>query len=124
MRDLTFDTGALISLERRRQRMTEVFRRAQSADQRITVPTVVVGEWWRAKTQVRDAILEAVTLEPLSLELARRAGEAIAAVKGATLVDAVVMASAASRGDIVYTSDPEDLEALRTFFPSVLVLVA
>ncbi len=124
MRHLTFDTGALISLERRRQRMTDVFRRAHAADQRITVPTVVVGEWWRAKTRVRTELLEAVSIEPLSLDLAKRAGEAIAAVRGATLVDAVVMASAASRGDIVYTSDPDDLEALRTFFPGVLVLGA
>jgi hypothetical protein len=37
-------------------------------------------------------------------------------------VDAVVMASAARRGDIVLTSDIEDLEALRVAFPDVRVL--
>jgi hypothetical protein len=46
----------------------------------------------------------------------------LAAVKGATLVDAIVMASAASRGDLVYTSDVEELERLRTRFPGVRVL--
>jgi hypothetical protein len=37
-------------------------------------------------------------------------------------VDAIVMASAASRGDIVYSGDVEDLEALRGRFPNVRVL--
>jgi len=39
------------------------------------------------------------------------------------VIDAIVMASAASRGDVVYTSDFDDLERLRSFFPSVRVLV-
>jgi hypothetical protein len=32
------------------------------------------------------------------------------------------MASAASRGDVVYASDVEDLERLRRYFPNVRVL--
>lgn len=36
-------------------------------------------------------------------------------------VDAVVMASAAARGDIVYSGDVTDLERLRRFFPVVRV---
>jgi hypothetical protein len=63
-----------------------------------------------------------VDVEPLTSELAKRAGEALAAVPNATLVDAIVMASAASRGDLVYSSDTEDLERLRRCFPSVRVL--
>ena len=41
---------------------------------------------------------------------------------GATMADAVVMASAARRGSLVYTSDVGDLENLRAFFPAVQVL--
>jgi len=119
---ITLDTGALIALERRRQRMREVFERALVKEQPLTVPADVVGEWWRGRTDVRDAILESVDVEPLSVELAKRAGEALAAISGATLVDAIVMASAASRGDIVYSSDIDDLEKLRRHFPSVRVL--
>jgi hypothetical protein len=37
------------------------------------------------------------------------AGEALGKVRTATVVDAIVMASAASRGDVVYTSDYDDL---------------
>jgi hypothetical protein len=50
---------------------------------------------------LRDGILASVDVEPLTEGPARVAGEALAAVRGATLVGAVVMASAASRGDVV-----------------------
>jgi hypothetical protein len=119
---ITFDTGALLGLERRRQRMKEIIERALAKDQPITVPADVVAEWWRGRTDLRDSILESVDIEPLTEALAKRAGEALAAVRGVTVVDA--MASAASRGDIVYSSDVEDLERLRRHFPSVKVVRA
>lgn len=122
MKGITFDTGALIALERRRQRMKEIVERALERDQSLTVPADVLGEWWRGRTDLRDSILESVDVEPLTEALAKVAGEALAAVKGATLVDAIVMASAASRGDIVYSSDIADLERLRGHFPTVRVL--
>jgi hypothetical protein len=43
-------------------------------------------------------------------------------VRGATAVDAIVMASAPRRGDVVYTSDFEDLSRLQAQFPSVRLL--
>ena len=46
----------------------------------------------------------------------------LAFTKGATVVDAVVMASAASRGDRVLTSDFDDLDRLRSYFPEVRLL--
>jgi predicted nucleic acid-binding protein len=104
--------------------MREIVERALAQDQPITVPADVVGEWWRGRTDLRDSILESVDVEPLTVDLAKIAGVALAAVRGATLVDAIVMASAASRGDIVYSSDVEDLERLRGHFPSVRVLRA
>ena len=122
MTGITFDTGALIALERRRQRMKEIVERALAKDQPLTVPADVVGEWWRGRTDLRESILESVDVEPLTAVLAKLAGEALAVIKGATLVDAIVMASAASRGDIVYSSDVQDLERLRRHFPSVRVL--
>ena len=121
---LTFDTGALIALERCKRRMKEILERALAKDQPITVPADVVGEWWRGRTELRDGILECVDVEPLTLALAKLAGEALAAVPGATLVDAIVVASAAGRGDIVYSSDIDDLEKLRRVFPDVRILRA
>ena len=122
MTGLTFDTGALIALERRKLRMRQVLERARDRDQLITVPADVVAEWWRGATDIRRAILASVDIEPLTLRLAQIAGEAMGAVPGATLVDAIVMASAASRGDIIYSSDVHDLERIRRVFPSVRIL--
>jgi predicted nucleic acid-binding protein len=77
---------------------------------------------WRGRTDVRDSILAAIDVEPVSLAIAKLAGEAMARVRGATLADAIVMASAARRGDRVLTSDVRDLEKLGAYFTSVKVL--
>src|SRR5205823_13953823 len=115
MAGLTFDTGALIGLERKRHRMRKVFDVAVSNRVPITVPVAVVVEWWRAGSgsKLRHEILRAVRVEPLDLYLAKLAGEALGRVRGAGAIDAMVMASAALRGDVVYTSDPDDLDRLR-----------
>ena len=122
MGTLTFDTGALIALERRSQRITDILARARAREDTIVVPQVVLTEWWRARTDWREAILAMVVVEPLSDARAKLAGEALARISNATAIDAIVMASAASRGDVVFTSDREDLERLRAFFPNVRVL--
>jgi predicted nucleic acid-binding protein len=119
---LTFDTGMLIALERRKQRAWNVYREARNQKVPVTVPTVVIAEWWRGRSDAREHVKSALLVELLSEPLASIAGEAIAKVADATAVDAIVMASAASRGDVVYTSDFEDLEKLRAFFPGVRVL--
>ena len=69
-------------------------------------------------------ILDAVDVEPTSDLIARSAGEAIAALPGTTAVDAIVMASAAMRGDVVFTSDMPDLQRLQQHFPGVRLLRA
>ena len=119
---LTFDTGMLIALERRRQRAWNVLRAARVDNVRITVPTAVLAEWWRGRSDVREHLKGSLLLEWLTESLAQVAGEALGRVPGATVVDAIVMASAASRGDVVYTSDVRDLEKLQSFFPEVRVL--
>ena len=88
----------------------------------MIVPTPVLGEWWRGRSDWREAILASMIVEPLDARLAKTAGEAMVLVRGATLVDAVVMASAARAGAVVYTSDFEDLARLQAFFPTVRVL--
>lgn len=119
---LTFDTGALIALERNRQRIVEVRQAALRRGLRVTVPAPVITEWWRGRTNLREDIVASFRVEPLTDGIARLAGEALARVKGAIAIDAIVMASAALRGDLVYTSATGDLEKLRVHFPSVRVL--
>ena len=119
----TFDTGMLIALERRRQRATEAFRNIVRRGFLPIVPAVVYAEWWRGGTNIREEILAAVVVEDMPASLCRAAGEALGAVQGSSLADAVVMASAALRGGgVVYTSDVDDLKRLQLHFPTVLVL--
>ena len=71
---------------------------------------------------MRERILAGITIEPVEGRLGRAAGEALAGVPGSTVVDAIVMALAARLGATVFTSDVDDLEELRSFFPGVRVL--
>mgnify|MGYP000449590230 CR=1 FL=1 len=102
--------------------MTDIVARARGREDAIVVSQVVLAEWWRGRSDWREAILAMLVVEPLTDARAKLAGEAVARVAGATTIDAVVMASAASRGDTVFTSDADDLERLRAFFPGVRVL--
>jgi predicted nucleic acid-binding protein len=110
---ITLDTGALVAIERRDRRMLAFMTIARETGARITVPSVVVGEWWRGQRGPAARILDAVVIEVLPASLAKLAGEALALVSGATLVDAIVVASAAQRGDLVVTSDVDDLARIR-----------
>ena len=87
------------------------------------MPAAVCAEWWRGRSDIREAILAAVVIEDMPPALCRAAGEALGQVRAATLVDAVVMASAPLRGGgFVYTSDVDDLLRLQRHFPTVRVL--
>ena len=122
MTGITFDTGALIALERRTKRMWAVYDTARDDGVFATVPAVVIAEWWHGRTDARERILGGVRIEHADTALMKTAGEAMAAVRGATIVDTIVMASAARRGDLVYTSDFDDLDRLAGYFESVRVL--
>jgi predicted nucleic acid-binding protein len=124
MKSITLDTGALIALERADKRMRTLARTARISGVVLIVPAPVISEWrgTRRNRHLQTAILEAVHVEPTTAMLARLAGEAIEATPGATPIDALVMASAAQREDMVYTSDFEDLQRLRDYFPNVRVM--
>lgn len=127
MEGLTFDTGALIAIERARRlrtssvRIIEVLLAAQAHGLRITVPTAVVGEWWHGTPGQSRRMLDRMTIEPLDRAIAERAGAACGKLKTRDrarrerlfLVDAIVVVSAAKRGDVVYTSDIGDLQRVR-----------
>ncbi len=125
---VTLDTGALIAIERRKPRGILLLDLAKQRLARLLVPMPIVVEWWRGRTDTRERILEAVSVESLSIDVARAAGEALGKVKarareGSLAVDAMVVAFAASHGGIVCTSDVEDLEKIKdAHFPSVRVL--
>jgi predicted nucleic acid-binding protein len=115
---LTLDTGALIALENKRLSMMRVYTTAQRNGVPITVPTVVIAEWWRAGAgkRFRERLLASVIVEDLTKRIAELAGEAIGQVgalqpdKGT--IDSIVIMSAWLRGDTIYTSDVHDLTTI------------
>jgi predicted nucleic acid-binding protein len=124
MRGLTFDTGALIALERRQQSMVSVYTTAQRAGVRITVPTVVLAEWWRAGAgrRLRERVVASVHVEDLTKRIATLAGEALGVIVGTRpdqgTIDGIVMTSAWLRGDVIYTTDVGDMGSLRAKVPA------
>jgi hypothetical protein len=119
MNGVTLDTGALIALERGKGEMSRRVRRMRETGITITVPAVVLIEWWGSGFGRRHGdILAPMHVEPTSGRVAKAAGEALSTIQ-ASVVDAAVMASAALRGDVVFTSDLGDLGRLQTHFPTV-----
>jgi predicted nucleic acid-binding protein len=133
-RGLTLDCGALVALERRDPSAIALLEAARRRRQRVTVPAPVLAEWWRDDPRQRY-IQTFLTIEPTTESIAKQAGVALGRLREGdgpkrrvSAVDAIVMASAATRGEIVYTSDARDLRRLQASFPRVdvvgLVLVA
>lgn len=122
---MTFDTGALIALERNDRELWTALRSAVASDQVATVPTVVVAQAWRgtAPQALLSRALKLCWAEPLSYEIARSAGELCGRSGTADIVDAVVVVSAASRPDVIVTSDRKDLERLADYVDGEVAIV-
>jgi predicted nucleic acid-binding protein len=122
---LTFDTGALIALERNDRKLWTALRSAVAKEQVATVPTVVVAQAWRgsAPQALLARALKLCWAQPLSDELARSAGELCGRSGTADIVDAVVVASAARRSDVIVTSDRTDLERLADLMDGEVAIV-
>ena len=117
-RGVTFDTGMLVALERRKADALALLRACRLSRARITIPAAVIAEWWRG---THSAVLESGTLEPLVPELAKQAGLLLARTGKSNAVDAIVIASAAQRGDLVVTGDRSDLAELAAEVDGVTV---
>lgn len=118
---ITFDSGALIALERRKPRAMKVYSHARDRGLVVATPNVTVAEWWRGRTDRRDQISRGLMVEPPSESTVKLAGLALGKVRGATAIDAIVAAFAAERTGIVYTSDVDDFAGLSRFFPSLRI---
>jgi predicted nucleic acid-binding protein len=118
------DTGALVAAERGKERAARFFRLAHIGRARLVVPLPVIAEWWRGRTDARDAMLAATSVVA-SVEAAKAAGLALARVRdveGRVTVDAIVMATAALLDAVVITGDVGDFSRLAVHFPGVAVL--
>ena len=118
---ITFDTGALIALERRKDRAMKVYTHAKDRGLIVATPNVTLAEWWRGRSDRREVVLHGLLVESVSDAVMKLAGMALGKVRAATTVDAIVVAFAAQRTGIVYTSDVTDFGALQGFFPALRV---
>jgi predicted nucleic acid-binding protein len=112
---VTYDAGALIAAERNSPSLWALHRRLLERGMRPTLSTVVLGQVWRGGPQAQlSRLLRGCRIEPLSEPEARSAGVALAASAGRDLVDAAVVVTALARGDLIVTSDPDDLRSIAT----------
>jgi predicted nucleic acid-binding protein len=118
---ITFDTGAIIALERRKERAMKVYTHAKERGFAVATPNVTVAEWWRGRNDRRETVWRGLLVEPASDETVKLAGVALGKVPGATTIDAIVAAFAVERTGIVYTSDSDDFRALGEFFRALRV---
>ena len=77
---ITFDSGALIALERRKERAMKVYTHARNRGLVVATPNVTVAEWWRGRTDRREAVLRGLLVEPASDEVVKLAGVALVIV--------------------------------------------
>lgn len=124
MAGITLDTGVFIALERRQRRALTLWEKWALNKTALTSPAVVVAEWWRERGWSAARLLAGINVEPVDEALARVAGEVLGELQLGRehTIDAIVMASAAQRGDTLYTADFDDMARLATRFPAVRVL--
>jgi hypothetical protein len=99
----------LIALERRKASALALLKACKISHAPITLPAPVLAEWWRG---THGSLLEIGRLEALTPQLGLRAGALLRETGKSNAVDAMVVASAEQRGDIVITGDIDDLKEI------------
>lgn len=113
MASFTLDAGALIAADRGDRRFWRFRDESVDWPSGVTIPAPVLAQVWRGAHNANLArALKGCDLEVLEPELALAAGELCGRAGTSDAVDAVVVASAARRGDAIITTDPDDLRPL------------
>jgi predicted nucleic acid-binding protein len=112
---VTFDTGALIALEKGDARMLALLRRFRDPSWIISVPAGVVAQAVRTRRQDRLAPINRLLKTPnvdvvfLDRQVAYAIGMLLAGHGGRDVIDGSVVECALRRGGPIVTSDPNDL---------------
>ena len=116
MRGVTLDAGALIALDRHDRRVIAVLDRAAATGGRVTIPGCALAQAIRAPSRqarlARLARQAGTDVVPLDRKDATAVGVLLAATGTADIADAHVVVCARRAGQIVLTSDPDDLQRL------------
>ncbi len=114
MKGVTYDAGALIAAERGDREMLALH--AACLDEGIipTVPAPVIAQVWRggARQALLSRLLSPCRVEAMGEAQALRVGELAATSGVQDVVDLAVVEGALRRGDVVVSSDPDDLAAV------------
>lgn len=125
MPGITYDTGALLAAERSDRLLWALHRRALERGLRPTVPAGVLGQAWRGGPQAElSRLLKGCRVEGLDEIRARTAGDACGRAGTADVIDATVVVGAVARGDLVVTSDRNDIRRLTRALAASLEIVA
>jgi predicted nucleic acid-binding protein len=122
---LILDAGAVIALSRADVRARAALAAAVEAGADVAVPSVVVAETVRgvAADAPVNRVLKAVgEITPIDEAVGRRAGRLLGASGSSATIDALVVATALEAGGVVVlTGDPDDLSALASGHPEVII---
>jgi predicted nucleic acid-binding protein len=107
------DTGALIAVDRRNQHVVAQLMKLRSEGTPIITSSAAVAQVVRdpARQSTLQRVLRGVEERALDPQAARDIGRLLARTGTSDVVDAAV-ALAAQPGDVVLTSDPNDLSLL------------
>ncbi len=123
MAGITYDTGALLAAEKGDRSLWALHKQALERGIRPSVPAGALAQAWRGGPQAElSRLLAGCRFEPMDESTSRRAGAACARSKRADVVDASVVVGALSRGDVVFTSDPDDLARIAEALGKVIAL--
>ncbi len=116
MKGAVFDTGALIALDRGQRGVLAVAAEARRSGVSLTVPAGCVAQAWRepARQARLSSFLRLPNVDVVALddEEARLVGLLLARARSRDVVDAHVALCGHRRGQVVLTSDPDDLRRL------------
>lgn len=111
---IVLDAGALVALERGDVDVVGAIKAELLKDRVPVTHGGVIGQVWRGGSG-RQALLArhlpSVHVVPLDDALGRRAGELLGRARTSDVIDAAVVVLAAD-GDLILTSDPDDLNVL------------
>ncbi|MBI4600897.1 MAG: twitching motility protein PilT [Planctomycetes bacterium] len=115
MSRIVLDSGALIALERNDRALWAALKLAAFESTDVLVPSTALAQVWRgtpAQARLSKALQHCVIASFDAV--ARPVGELCGRTRTADICDAHVAIVAATRGDVLYTSDPEDMRRLVT----------
>jgi hypothetical protein len=111
---VTYDSGALIAAERSERRIWARHRALLLRRIVPTIPAPVIAQCWRGTPRQAQLarLLAGCEIESLDGTRARATGTLAGRARTADIVDATVIEGALRRGDLIISSDEDDLAAI------------